>query len=104
MNTPDLMDELLTEQAQKRTGVQQSSWLRVDDEWGRAVRPAVWCLACGDPICSAHTPDRAAAVLGHKADHAQEILDSRRRAFQALDPMDQMFTLPATARELEMAL
>lgn len=103
---PDLLDELLTEQAQRRTGVRQGTWLRVDDEWSQAIRPKVWCLACGDPICSAHTPapDRALAALTHKASHGDAILAEQRRAFQALDPMDQMFVLPTTTRELEMEL
>lgn len=104
--TPDLLDELLTKQACRRTGVRQDTWLRVDDEWSQAVKPKVWCLACGDPICSAHAQpaDRALAALDHKVGHGDAILAEQQRAFQALDPLDQMFTMPATARELEIEM
>ena len=98
---PDLMDEVLLAEAKKRTGVELESWWRVDDVWSQVSRPVVSCRACGATICSAHAPDIPKLVVAHKADHAQGILDSRRRAFQALDPMDQLFTLPVTARKLE---
>lgn len=98
---PDLMDKVLLAQAKKRTGVELESWWRVDDVWSQVSRPVVSCRACGATICSAHAPDRDRAVVAHKADHAQEILEGRRRAFQELDPMDQLFTLPVTARKLE---
>lgn len=98
---PDLMDKVLLARARKRTGVEHESWWRVDDVWSRVSWPTVSCRACGATICSAHAPDRDRAVVAHKANHAQEILEGRRRAFQELDPLDQLFILPVTARKLE---
>jgi hypothetical protein len=98
---PDLMDEILLARARKRTGVELESWWRVDDVWSRVSWPTVSCRACGAVICSAHVPNKDRAIVAHKTDHAQEILDGRRRAFRALDPLDQLFTLPATERELQ---
>lgn len=98
---PDLMDEVLLAQAKKRTGVQHESWWRAEDDRSQVSRPVVSCRACGAIICSAHVHDKDRALLAHKADHAQAILDNRRQAFHELDPMDQLFTLPVTARKLE---
>lgn len=101
--TPDALDAILLAKARLRTGICWDSWLRVDDVWSQSPHQTISCRACGNTICDAHAPNRADAIVAHKADHAIEILLTRREAFRSLEPLDQMFTLPATARELEAA-